>query len=271
MSDLFHDDIPDEYIASVFAVMARAAHTFQILTKRHARMRSLLVEPERRSADQVAEARDWPACFDQSWPLPNVWLGRLGRNQSGPTSASGPLDTPAAVRFLSCEPLLGPLSLEAVDWTPPGNQGFPGVHNPLTGEWWPAVGDAEEEYANRVVEQPRLDWVVVGGESGPNARPMHPEWVRRIRRQCTDTDVPFFFKQWGQYLPATVEDDPSFAGGRDFNDPRGGRHAAALRPGDRTRGYVMLDNDTVAVKVGKTAAGRELDGRTWDEYPVVAR
>lgn len=132
-----------------------------------------------------------------------------------------------------------------------------------------------------------IDWVVVGGESGPGARPINPDWVRDIRDRCTAAGVAFHFKQWGNWLPVEVFDAPDYSGGRAFRHPKGGTSAASLResspgafrpgeyrpmrPGDVTQGGVtMLDLDTVAVNVGKKAAGRELDGRTWDEFPAVA-
>ena len=171
MSDLFHEQVPDTFIGLVWQVMAETPqHTYQILTKRHARMRSFL--------------NRWPD------PLPNVWLGVSVEDQKwADIRIPALLDTPAAVRFLSCEPLLGAVSLTR--WL---HGGF-GVAGP-----WPD-----------------LDWVIVGGESGPGARPMRPDWARSLRDECEAADVPFLFKQWG-----------------------------GIRP---------------------KAGGRELDGRTWDEYP----
>ncbi|MCU0862568.1 MAG: phage Gp37/Gp68 family protein [Planctomycetes bacterium] len=142
MSDLFHARVPDTYIASVFAVMHTADwHVYQVLTKRADRMR-----------DVLTAARHAP-------PGKHIWLGVSVENKKhGLPRIELLRDTPAAVRFLSIEPLLeglGELDLDGIDW------------------------------------------VIVGGESGPGARPMHPEWVTSIQRQCLDADVPFFFKQWG--------------------------------------------------------------------------
>lgn len=140
MSDLFHEDVPEAYIGRVFDVMRRARHhaAFQVLTKRSARLRSL------------APRLPWPG---------NVWIGVSVESESY-TSRIDDLVTvgDAAVRFLSVEPLLGPI---------------PAL--PLHG----------------------IDWVIVGGESGRRARPMNPEWVLDIRDQCRRAGVPFFFKQWG--------------------------------------------------------------------------
>lgn len=291
--DVFHDSISDERIAQFLAVMLAAKqHTFQIVTEWHTRMQSLMSSQP--FANWVFEIAVKKHGYDFSaqpwWPLPNVWLGvSVDNQQRADARIPALLDTPAAVRFVSAEPLLGPISLESLPWTPPQVEGFSGVHNALSGEWWPAVGDAKEEYDGRVTEQPRINWVVVGGESGPDARPMHPGWVRGIRDQCVAAEVPFFLRHWGEYLTATVVDDPQYSGGRAFNDPIDGHRSAAvirergpsgtfrngitrpMRPGDRTQGGQMIDWDTMAVRVGKRRAGRELDGRTWDERPVGAR
>jgi protein gp37 len=177
MSDLFHDDIPDEYIAQVFAVMAACPqHTFQVLTKRHARMRSLL---NRFLADRLVSAVSWDMgqgfVDDSRWPLPNVWLGVSTEDQKwADIRIPALLETPAAVRWISAEPLLGPIDIvQAVNklgWLSPARF-RPGG----------------------------LDWVVAGGESGPGARPMDPQWARLIRDRCVEADVPFLFKQWGAH------------------------------------------------------------------------
>lgn len=171
MSDLFHKDIPDEYIAMVFAVMAFAPrHTFQLLTKRPARMRSLLSSPGFEmllwaAMVDLSAARAKPdvLCIDfepVDWPLPNVWLGVSVENQQwADIRIPALLATPAAVRFISAEPLLGPVAFPAES----------------------------------------LDWVIVGGESGKGARPMHPGWARQIRYQCELVGTPFLFKQWGSH------------------------------------------------------------------------
>lgn len=166
MSDLFHDDVPDSFVANVFSVMARTPrHTYQVLTKRHGRMRSLLRRPSFR--DNLAHLAPWP--------LPNVWLGVSVEDQKRADIRIPALtETPAAVRWLSCEPLLGP-----VDLSP----------------WLVDHGDTSRPWGIPI------DWVVVGGESGPGARPMHPDWARRSRDQCTSAGVPFFFKQWGGHTP----------------------------------------------------------------------
>lgn len=223
MSDLFHDDTPDEYISQVFAVMSAAKqHTFQLLTKRHGRMRSLLNSERFRKAvlrewlfgDMIPDDDTRP-----SWPLPNVWLGVSVENQQWANiRIPALLDTPAAVRFLSCEPLLGPVSL----------------------------------FDNSRIDTGTLvDWVIVGGESGPKARPMQPQWARQLRDECNRYGIPFLFKQWGEHVT------------------HGQMTEAAATAWDIKNGTDQYDA-SVQWRVGKHAAGRELDGRTWDQYPAVA-
>jgi protein gp37 len=245
MSDLFHKDVPGDYLAEIFAVMALAErHQFQVLTKRPQLMAHRLNNDAWLDDVDTARLRRQPLSLMPDWPRPNIWLGTSIESDSYTFRADHLRDTPAAVRWLSLEPLLGPLpSLDLTD----------------------------------------IDWVVVGGESGPRARPMHPDWARDIRDRCVDAGVPYFHKQNGEYLAATIFDAERFVGGRAFDHPNGGRQAAALRPtsgrrpewrsmrpGDVTAGLVMLDETTMAVKVGKRRAGRELDGRVWDEYPEVS-
>ncbi|MEV4887878.1 phage Gp37/Gp68 family protein [Nonomuraea sp. NPDC055795] len=275
MGDLFHEQVPDEFIVEVFARMWWSPqHTFQVLTKRHSRLRSLLprIEAPLRQMETDLALADCPTPL--AWPLPNVLLGVSVEDQRRanlriPTL----LQTPATRRFLSCEPLLGPVDL-----------------SPWLGlEWMESFeGWGQEMFASlsgRVGIAGGLHWIIAGGESGPGARPMHPDWARTLRDQCQAAGVPFLFKQWGEYLSVPVEDDPAFFGGRAFDHPRGGRSAPVLRergrsgtfragvtrlmlPGEATRGGVLLDPDTIAIRVGKKRAGRQLDGRTWEEFPT---
>ncbi|MBP3087006.1 DUF5131 family protein [Mycolicibacterium fortuitum] len=280
MSDLFHDDVPDDYIGSVFDVMARAEHhTFQILTKRHARMRSLLRKWEQEGADSVARGELHPNyghaawrrhdkawCTPHKWPLPNVWLGVSTENQQwADIRIPALLDTPAAVRFISAEPLLGPVRLRD-EWLLPTEDEF--TRADLGGRWkW-------------------LDWVIVGGESGPGARPMHPDWARGLRDQCAAAGVPFLFKQWGEWVEDVTEHPANPAIGieesyRVLNVPRDARDGkrcalhlsggTALTPGNPFNPFRAGHGGwTTMRRVGKKRAGRELDGRTWDQYPGVA-
>jgi protein gp37 len=166
LSDLFHADVPDEFIGEVFAVMASCPqHTFQLLTKRHGRMRSLLSSP--RWPEILVGRAHWPRDIDPEQPLPNVWLGVSVEDQQwANVRVPALLETPAAVRWISAEPLLGPVDLEQ---TPTRFHTTP------------------------------LDWVVVGGESGPGARPMDVDWARLLRDQCQSLGIPYLFKQWGSH------------------------------------------------------------------------
>jgi protein gp37 len=236
MSDLFHPDVPNQFVVDVFITMARARrHTFQVLTKRPQRMAELLHDPKFShemyyGLDEFVPGDDDALETLCEWQhrdnLPNVWLGTSIESDRYAFRADHLRDTPAAVRFLSLEPLLGPLpSLD------------------LSG----------------------IDWVIVGGESGPGARPMHPDWVRDIRDRCVAAGIPFFFKQWGAWAPYLrpfdyVTDDDRCqvvdVAGRLRGRPWGG-----WKVQDGTRDAV------VEVRYGKKAAGRVLDGRTWDEMP----
>ena len=212
--DLFHEDVPEAFIARVFARMAACRqHTFQILTKRPERMLDIV----------NLACRAVP----EHWPLPNVWLGVTAENQEM-VDARIPLllQVPAAVRFVSVEPMLGPLDL--LDYLPWGNND-------------PAA---------------KLDWVIAGGESGPHARPMHPDWVRSVRQQCTAAGVPFFFKGWGEWLPRSQGDDPE----------RLPQSFVAATPDD-----VLLNRPKEPInRVGKRKAGHLLDGREHRQFPEVA-
>lgn len=259
MSDLFHKDVPDEYIAKVFAVMALAPqHTFQILTKRHGRMRSLLSSGDFQTAvaEHMLSMTDEERLPDvgDPLPLPNVWLGVSTENQKwADIRIPALLETPAAVRFISAEPLLGPIDLARVG-APPFwclGHGCPAVECP-NGLHLPRRG---------------IDWVIVGGESGHNARPMHPAWATSLRDQCATAEVPFLFKQWGEWGPCAPYDQAS--GVYDF---RHGREISLdgtlCMPGER-RGNAR-EGLAIIFRAGKKSTGRVLDGRTWDGYPCDA-
>ena len=187
MSDLFHARVPDAFIASVFAVMAvTPQHTYQVLTKRPRRMRALLASDAFCSQVGAAVgALGLGTAADRAplpWPAPNVWLGTSIENDDYTWRADCLRQVPAAVRFLSLEPLLGPLPSLSLDG---------------------------------------IGWVIAGGESGPGCRPLDLAWVRDIRDRCASQNAAFFFKQVGGPTPK--------------------------------------------------AGGRQLDGRTWDEYPAAGQ
>lgn len=188
MSDLFHEEVPDDFIIRVFRTMDRAPqHTFQILTKR---------------PDRMAEWFDQHPCGlvyangSRPFPLPNVWLGVSVENQYWADRRLPLLaESPAAVRFVSAEPLLKPVSLYS--WL----TGHPREFDPP--ESWPSGlrGDA-------------VNWVIAGGESGPRCRPMEADWVRGLRDECIAAGVPFFFKQWGGPRPG----GPALLDGREWRE-----------------------------------------------------
>jgi protein gp37 len=278
MGDVFHEDVPDEWIDRLFAVMALAPqHRFLILTKRPERMReymqsrltgargkhhapddaSVLIGAACQKIDPDPTINNprhyaahnkgftwqvWEETLSNpaneriysTWPLPNVWLGVSVEDQA---SADQRLDllraTPAAIRFVSAEPLLGPVSM-ALDG---------------------------------------LDWVIAGGESGPGARPMHPDWARGLRDQCAAAQVPFFFKQWGAWADHTAVHAESRACGASTGHiitPDGRTIGAGTR---RFGGFVGEDwqeeGGAWMCRTGKGAAGHELDGRTHHAWPEV--
>ncbi|GAA2107642.1 phage Gp37/Gp68 family protein [Streptomyces synnematoformans] len=386
MSDLFHAQVPSEFIAKVFAVMALTPrHTYQVLTKRHARMRSLLNNEafERQVLVWAHRLKDdahepsWNPGERRftTWPLPNCWLGVSVENQRwADTRIPALLDTPASVRFISAEPLLGPVDLTAwmppispvpasgapeswADWTWPGwvpadvrtavenfwsedqgrspahwirnmhEQGAPAFgatlsmddgfgQNPpqIVGRYvhaWNNIGrlvldgDEDREFAYTSFSRADrsrargIDWVIVGGESGPGARAMHPQWARNVRDQCVAADVPLHFKQWGSWGPApfivrvcapdvgwqgTAEE---LAAAKADSEARGATHVHTgnwyEEDGERHYwlheiGHKPWSLERVGLPAGMEpirrwgvyAAGRELDGQVWDGFPEVA-
>jgi protein gp37 len=287
MSDLFHDDVPDLFITQVFDVMEaklNQRHTFQILTKRHARMRSFMQARQKAKQEYAAKfddcpteaMRNSPAAQDAraraARPPANIWLGVSVENQKwADIRIPALLETPAVVRFLSCEPLLGPVVLA---------------------DHWIGADPYQRD-------EPSIGWVIVGGESGPRARAMHPDWARSLRDQCAAADVPFFFKQHGEWGPAPFivrvcdpetgwqGTDEELAAAKADSEARGATHVHTGHSyeEDGERRYwlheighkpwslerVGLPEGTAAIRRwGKKRAGRELDGRTWDEFPAPA-
>ena len=209
ISDTFHKDVPDEWIDRIFAVMALCPrHTFIVLTKRGKRMREYMTTVymcNRVLEQMVAMTPDrgvwaWDGMAEM---FKRIWLGVSASTRPDLDAQIEHLRaTPAAVRFLSLEPLIADLG---------------------------------------TIDLSGIGWVIVGGESGPGARPMHPDWVRSIKDQCVAAHVPFFFKQWGEWLPSMQDG----------------------APGDDQ----ILNASDKPVRVGKKSAGRLFDGREWNELP----
>jgi protein gp37 len=223
MSDLFHDAVPDAFIAAVFGVMAAAPqHTFQILTKRPARMlrwfdwinRGDVSSPALRgctlAAARVLREKFAPhagpgARAEIDWPLPNVWLGVSCEDQNAAVDRVPLLlQTPAAVRFLSCEPLLGPIDVRRYMW--PVHASWRGPQR--TEDEAIAAGTVVGWNRQALVLQgmPFVKWVIVGGESGRGFRPMDLDWASSLRVQCERAGTAFFFKQNSGPRPGMGED-----------------------------------------------------------------
>lgn len=261
MGDLFHEDVPDAWIDQVFAVGALCPqHTLQILTKRAARMRSYLTDPAtvRRVYTLVCDmtvelepgvvliaepeheqhAPPGPRVYLDQWPLPNVWLGvSAERQQEADERIPELLATPAAIRFVSAEPLLGPIDFYKTSGSMP-HEGHPWRDGPIL---------------------QGIHWIIAGGESGPSARPMHPAWVRSLRDQCRTAGTAFFFKQWGAWAPATDawqhETISVLPDGR-------------VREWESGEGRLVDPHMTAMSRLGKKDAGRLLDGVEHNALPA---
>jgi protein gp37 len=270
-NDIFHERVTEEFVLEAFGIMALCPqHTFIVLTKRPERMKAFLLETSHgvcvagalgvmenikpRTASRVYDKQllqGWP------WPLPNVWLGVTAENQeTADERIPILLQIPAAVRFVSIEPMLGPIDLTMIP--------VPGSKDPV----------AMNVLNRRSVFAPHIHWVICGGESGPNARPMHPDWVRNLRDQCQEAGASFFFKQWGEFIVpedgtqtcrvcgctnnnACIDD---FGDGCYWVEPDLCSECVAkpVPEGDRPVKYW---------RVGKKAAGRILDGREHNDLP----
>lgn len=247
LADVFDAEVPEEWRTDLFALIDQTPNLdWLLLTKRPAVARKVM-----------------PAT-----PRPNVWLGTTVENQAM-AEARIPhlLATPAAVRFLSMEPLLGAVSLRR--WLPHGDIGY----------------DETGAFLDYVIPDPGLDWVIAGGESGPGARPSHPDWFRSVRDQCAAADAPFLFKQWGEWATSCASLSTGHAVFRQFSDYQQWVNKAPTW----VNGGICLDVDgkrlgvgadfmaardagkfpvTIMHRVGKKAAGRHLDGVLHDGYPV---
>jgi len=258
MSDLFHEDVPIEFIDRVFATMYDCQwHQFQVLTKRPQRAAMYFqhqgavmariakaawgqmqtIEPEKAA---VVTADDIYQDIAESWPLKNVCLGVSAEDQKRWDERVPLLAMiPATIRFVSVEPMLS-----AID-----------IHH--------------AENMRSVHKIRKIHWIICGGESGHDARPMHPAWPRVLRDQCQHAGVPFFFKQWGEWQDGsgTGLNAVVLTNGRAvIPDIQDGRRKLCDELGNRWDEFFP----TIVSKVGKSAAGRLLDGREWNEMPEVS-
>lgn len=271
-ADLFHEDVVDvcwhgEYSPLFWEMMLGVMylaqrHIFIILTKRAATLKALwnYEHTPPRIAGAVFDVLRLRGQYDRAteivpelctgadyvtrpmpWPLPNVHVGVSVENQqTADERIPLLLQTPAAVRFVSCEPLLGPVKFRH-EWF--------GYTRP-SGDFRTHQGKRQVKIA-RDDNAPRIDGVICGGESGPNARPMHPDWARKVRDDCVGAGVPFFFKQHGEWIHAS-----------QYTRVMAGQKAFA-----KEQMFCELDQQDAFFRVGKKAAGRILDGRTHDELP----
>ena len=285
--DLFAEGVPDAWIDQVFAVMALCPqHTFQVLTKRPERMRDYLTAVDKDALRdrwyRAVPAGKWPvsvaeayaaihphasdearAAYNRAapiWPLTNVWLGVSVEDQKRANERIPVLlETPAALRWISAEPLLGRVYIP--EYMP----------NPL----WDGIPSWK---------QPTIDWVVAGGESGQHARAAHPDWFRSLRDQCAAASVPFHFKQWGNWHPApwklTREEGETVNAYKARSEAEGATHAIrhdsgfalALdhRPWSCERAPGPAPHPFAGIRhASKAAAGRMLDGVLHDAFPEV--
>jgi protein gp37 len=275
--DLFAEGVPDEWIDKVFAVMALCPqHQFQVLTKRPERMREYLTahQADRRIYEEACDLTVInelqvillaPGMADPglkpkaprvrlgAWPLPNVWLGVSAEDQKRADERIPVLlDTPAAIRFVSLEPLLGPIDLTSL---------CPGWNfvDALQG-----IKYHDSPEPSPTAPTGKLDWVIVGGESGNGARPMHPDWARSLRDQCKAAGVAFHFKQWGVWTPGVnVERQSGRVATAHWFDSKWSFREESLAKTDGHR-----DDEPDLYRVGKKAAGRLLDGVTHDGMPA---
>lgn len=225
LADVFDDEVPDQWRHDLFKLIRNTPNLdWMLLTKRPETMRTFISD-----------------YFGTSMPYPNIWLGVSVEDQET-ADARIPilLQTPAMIRWISAEPLLGPVEFDC-------GPGAAGPHRYLSVE----VDHPEDR---------RLDWIIVGGESGPEARPMHPDWARSIRDQCIRAGVAFHMKQWGEWGPASFVSFHHSGDAHVITGQNEGRYA-------RCHPFEATDTSKWVYRIGKKYAGRKLDGRIWDEFP----
>lgn len=300
-NDLFHPAVPEGHIDRALAVAALTeCHTYIILTKHPVRMSAYFSVPERRKKIIFAIAAmgykakgglsyqlNGPGsgtpeskiqCVDDGslWPLPNVWLGVTAESNKYLWRIEKLLKIPAALHVVSYEPALGPLNLRGNDydflegWEVDVRESIRSIedHDPRCDgscKYCPVEVPVQDYEAVQVQTQ-RIGWVFAGGESGPGARPSHPDSFRTVRDDCAATRTSFLFKQWGEWLPFAP-----FYPGIIYKDRSTGEIAAVKTDGRTIKTAEWSeDGDFVVARVGKKAAGRLLDGREHNEIPEVA-
>lgn len=241
LADVFDNEVDPQWRADLFELIEVTPNLdWLLLTKRIGNVQGMLTST-------LLRMRDLESIRGQQWPWPNVWIGATIVNQEeADRDIPKLLQVPAAKRFLSMEPLLGPVDVSRYlgRRQVPNGDGYGGDHAP----GWTSY--------------PPVDWVIVGGESGPGARPMHPDWARSLRDQCQAAGVPFMFKQWGEWCPRGPESMgyPSVDGVPRFRMTDAGHNGQDLAADG--------GNDVWMNRVGKKAAGRLLDGCEWNGVPA---
>lgn len=256
-ADLFHHLVPPEHVARLFAAMIAAPqHTYQLLTKRGPRMEKMLRSTAfwQLVSNRLGELWRTPPPAPLTVVPRHIWVGVSVEDQKAAQRRIAPLvRTPALTRWVSVEPLIGPVDLDPWIW----------------GDRCPdrQCGDSTWDHECRLGGQ-RLHWVVVGGETAlraGTARLMHPDWARTLRDQCTAAGVPFFFKQWGSWAPPDQFDSIG------YDDVAWDQNAAlTMWPDGRQRAGAcggFNDRSELLWPVGKRAAGHRLDDDTWQEFP----
>lgn len=258
MSDLFHKDVPFEFVQQVFKVMEDThQHTYLILTKRPDRAIEFWTWMNDHGAtDLFGNLVPIP----KGWKCPpNVWMGTSVNDQASTKRILELLKLRGCLRFLSYEPATGPVDLRqilvaeyALDEDGKGRRST--FIDALAGVATDIVYENNKKVWTEVLDRdvPRLHWVIMGGESGPKADPMHPAWVRKTRDDCKATATPFFFKQWGAWKPILFRHDNQ----EFFIKFQLGKNE-----------FLFPDPPQNMVKVGKGEAGHILDGEAWQQFP----
>lgn len=286
--DMFHDAVPVLWLDLMMAVMAMSPrHNFQILTKRAAGMRAYFETLPHRGDEVLKAIRDnWTGMSEAqavavarlviSGPLPNVWLGVTVEDQKRADERLGDLlAIPAAKHFASYEPALGPVDWRRVKSDLGGHEGLGYRFDTLAGVIVRSDGSVVTQATGR------LDWIIAGGESGPNARPAHPEWFRVARDQCAATGVIFHFKQWGQWRHVPLPDGSALdlnsigPGKTPIINVPAGQEAPAFKKGARLQVVGIEGAGTLGSPVAlmlrcksKAEAGHLLDGAEHLDFPA---
>lgn len=241
LADVFDNAVDPQWRADLFEMIRKTPNLdWLLLTKRPQNMVKMLPE-------------DW----GDGWP--HVWLGTsAGTQKTADQNIPHLLATPAAVRFLSAEPLLGPVNLLVTDSRGHDISSLRGM----------AVDATDPDGADEYYRTGKLDWIIVGGESGPRARPMHPDWARSLRDQCNAAGVAFFFKQWGEWADHTEQHGQNCTGVVDkIITPEGHMIGGGAKGYGGSAPEDWRQRSAWMCRVGKRASGRLLDGREWNEVP----